>query len=105
MLLKGKLKIYEQNSVGVIYQLLDATLEDRMQENALKIFNKLECYDFARIDFRVDEFGKPWFLEINPLPTFAPDGTFAILAELVGQPYPEFLAETLQKGLLRLGVG
>jgi|GEM_PF-1119897 len=28
VLLKGKLKIYEQNSVGVIYQLLDATLEE-----------------------------------------------------------------------------
>lgn len=82
---------------------LDAELETRMQQDALKVFEKLECRDFARLDFRVDAAGRPWFLEINPLPTFAPDGTFAILAELMGQSYPTFLADVLDKGLQRLG--
>ena len=88
------------------YQLdgvLSAELEDQLKRDALKVFDKLDCHDFARIDFRVDSQGTPWFLEINPLPTFAPDGTFAILAELMGQTYPEFLADTLGKGLKRLG--
>ncbi|MFK7848690.1 MAG: D-alanine--D-alanine ligase [Rhodothermales bacterium] len=83
---------------------LSEVLEDRLQADALKVFEKLECLDFARVDFRVDAAGEPWFLEINPLPTFAPDGTFAILAELVGQSYPEFLAATLDKGFKRLGL-
>ena len=69
-----------------------------------QVYNKLECKDFARIDFRVDSEGIPWFLEINPLPTFAPDGTFAILAELMGIPYVEFLADTIQKAFERIGV-
>ncbi len=84
--------------------VLSEALESRLQEDALKVFEKLECLDFARIDFRVDAAGDPWFLEINPLPTFAPDGTFAILAEFMGQPYPEFLAATLHKGFKRLGL-
>lgn len=87
--------------------ILDGTLtpalENKMKADALKIYEKLECKDFARIDFRVDKAGNPWFLEINPLPTFAPDGTFAILAELMGQSYNDFLADTLDKGLKRLG--
>jgi D-alanine-D-alanine ligase len=84
--------------------VLTPELEQTLQRYALAVFRKLECLDFARIDFRVDAEGVPWFLEINPLPTFAPDGTFAILAELMGQPYPDFLARTLQKGFQRLGL-
>ena len=95
------------NNADLAYKLdgdLNPELEQEMKEMALAIFQKLECQDFARVDFRVDEAGEPWFLEINPLPTFAPDGTFAILAELMGQSYTEFLADTLAKGFARLGL-
>ena len=81
---------------------LTPELEKHLQDDALAIFNKLECKDFARVDFRVDKAGKPWFLEINPLPTFAPDGTFAIMAELVGQSYSDFLAALLDEALRRV---
>ena len=81
---------------------LNPELEARLQHDALAIFNKLECNDFARVDFRVDADGKPWFLEINPLPTFAPDGTFAIMAELMGRSYPDFLASLLEEALRRI---
>ena len=81
---------------------LTPELEQRLQADALAVFNKLECRDFARIDFRVDREGTPWFLEINPLPTFAPDGTFAIMAELMGQSYPDFLAAVLDESLRRI---
>ena len=46
--------------------------------------------------------GRPQFLEVNPLPTFAPDGTFAILAELAGVPYRAFLADLLAEALARV---
>lgn len=81
---------------------LTPELEAQLQRDALKVFHKLECKDFARVDFRVDRTGKPWFLEINPLPTFAPDGTFAIMAELMGQSYSDFLAALLDEALRRV---
>lgn len=81
---------------------LEPELEARLQQDALVIYQKLECKDFARADFRVDADGQPWFLEINPLPTFAPDGTFAIMAELMNEPYEPFLARVLERGLERL---
>jgi len=83
---------------------LTPELEARLQAEALAVFNKLECNDFARLDFRVDQEGTPWFLEINPLPTFAPDGTFAIMAELMGQSYSEFLASVLDESLRRISL-
>jgi D-alanine-D-alanine ligase len=83
---------------------LDPDLERALAHHALAAFRALRCLDFARADFKLDAAGRPAFLEINPLPTFASDGTFAILAELQGTPYPTFLAGLLQEGLRRLGL-
>ncbi|NBC01947.1 MAG: D-alanine--D-alanine ligase [Bacteroidetes bacterium] len=86
---------------GTLHPALEATL----QHQALTVFNKLECRDFARADFRVDRNGQAWFLEINPLPSFAPDDTFAIVAELMDTPYEAFLADVLRRGFERIGLG
>ena len=92
---------------------LSPALDAALQRAALAAHRALECADFSRSDFRVaggsgpdfgDAGGAVWFIEINPLPTFAPDGTFAILAELDGRPYDAFLADVLAGGLARLGV-
>ncbi|MEO0556630.1 MAG: D-alanine--D-alanine ligase [Bacteroidota bacterium] len=81
---------------------LTPELEAALQRDALAIHRALECRDFSRSDFRVDADGAIWFLEINPLPTFAPDGTFAILAEMAGEAYEVFLARVLDQALCRL---
>ncbi|PEN06469.1 D-alanine--D-alanine ligase [Longimonas halophila] len=83
---------------------LSESLETRLCRDALRLYQKLECRDVARLDFRVDADGTPYFLEINPLPTFAPDGTFAIIAELMNRLYPDLLADVIAAGLKRLGV-
>jgi D-alanine-D-alanine ligase len=83
---------------------LEPALEARLVALAVRTFEALECRDFARADFRLDARGEPVFLEINPLPTFAPDGSFGILAELAGRPLAELLAEVLAGGLARLGL-
>ncbi len=101
------LERYENPDAPFAYDLsgaLDADLEATLHALSLQVYGKLECLDFARLDFRIDADGQPWFIEINPLPTFAPDGTFAIIAELAGQAYPDFLADVLARGLRRLGL-
>jgi D-alanine-D-alanine ligase len=83
---------------------LDATLEAELIALARRAFEALECRDFARADFRLDREGRPRFLEMNPLPTFAPDGSFGIIAELLGRPLHELLAEILDDALARVGL-
>jgi D-alanine-D-alanine ligase len=83
---------------------LDAALERELVALAQRGFAALECRDFARADFRLDREGRPWFLEMNPLPTFAPDGSFGIIAELLGRPLDDLLAEVLGDALARLGL-
>ncbi len=80
---------------------LTPALERELQAIALRICETLEVLDFARLDFKLDARGRPVFLEINPLPTFAPDGTFAILAELEGRATGELLGDVLQAALDR----
>jgi D-alanine-D-alanine ligase len=83
---------------------LTPALESALADQALRAFAALRCRDFARADFKLDAAGRPRFLELNPLPTFAPDASFGILAELMGRPLPELLAEVLRGGLARLGL-
>lgn len=88
----------------VVPGALAPDLEAELVEQALRAFRALECRDFARADFKCDEAGRPYFLEINPLPTFAPDGSFGVHAALLDRPLDELLAEVLAAGLRRLGV-
>ena len=83
---------------------LTSALEERLQTLTLRLFDTLDCRDFARADFRVDADGQPWFLEINPLPTFNPGDTFAIVAELMGRDYIDYLSEVFERGLRRLAL-
>jgi D-alanine-D-alanine ligase len=84
---------------------LDCELEGELQAMALLAFEALECHDFARMDFKYDEKGAARFLEANPLPTFATDGSFGILAELAGRSYAELVGEVLAEALERIGLG
>lgn len=83
---------------------LAADLEAELQRTALETFALFECRDFARVDFRLDADDRPVFLEINPLPTFAVDGSFGILAELEGRRVEHLLAEVFGEALIRIGV-
>jgi D-alanine-D-alanine ligase len=83
---------------------LTPALEAELAAHSVAAFRALRCLDFARVDWKCDAAGQPRFLEINPLPTFATDGSFAILAELSGTTYAAFLARVLEEGLRRLGL-
>jgi D-alanine-D-alanine ligase len=83
---------------------LDATLEKELARLALRACETLECRDFGRADFRLDARGEPHFLELNPLPTFAPDGSFGVLAELADRSLEDLLADVFGAALTRLGL-
>ncbi|MCG8591247.1 MAG: D-alanine--D-alanine ligase [Proteobacteria bacterium] len=83
---------------------LTPELEAELARLSLAVYAAFECRDFARLDFRLNASGAPVFLEINPLPTFAPDASFGILAELEGRPVEALLADVFRAGLVRLGL-
>lgn len=83
---------------------LDPALEKELQRLSLAVYEVLACKDFSRMDFKLDDQGGIWFLEVNTLPTFDPEASFGILAELEGRSVESLLAEIFEEGLQRLGV-
>jgi D-alanine-D-alanine ligase len=94
----------EPHSNYTLSHQLSFEIEARIRTWSLMLCQHMQIRDYARLDFKLDSLGNPHFLEVNPLPTFAVDNTFAILAELESKPYDEFLGGILQSALLRAGV-
>lgn len=78
-------------------QTLSEKTEQHIADWSLRICKEMQVKHFARLDFKCDQEGNPFFLEINPLPTFGIDSTFAILAELEGVSYDEYLGNLLKE--------
>jgi D-alanine-D-alanine ligase len=47
---------------------LDRTIEEELRELARRAHNALGCTGYSRVDFRLDEDGAPFCLEVNTLP-------------------------------------
>ena len=54
----------------------DQPLLFTLKSLALRCWNLFGLKGYARVDFRVDEMGQPWILEINCNPCLNPDGGF-----------------------------
>jgi D-alanine-D-alanine ligase len=55
----------------------DAPLLDWLRNLAIECWKLFDLAGYARVDFRVDERGQPWILEINANPCLSPDAGFA----------------------------
>jgi D-alanine-D-alanine ligase len=86
----------------VIYQRADDAEACIAGERALAAYHALECRDAARIDFRSDAAGEPYFLEANPLAGLHPHHSdLPILAAQNGIPFVELIGMILDAGLAR----
>lgn len=83
---------------------LTPELERCAQRAALTLFEAIGCRDVARVDLRVDEQGRVYVLEINPLPSFDPEGSLGLIAEHLGRSYAHMVGRILQAALHRLGL-
>jgi D-alanine-D-alanine ligase len=71
---------------------------------ALQAYRALECRDAARIDFRSDANGAPYFLEANPLAGLNPwHSDLPILAAQNGIDFVTLIGMVLDAGLARYG--
>ncbi len=80
-------------------------LKKKLSDLAIKTYNAIECRDFGRIDFRVDEKGNPYVLEINPLPSLSSEDVFMVISKCLNISFEEMLCRILDKALARYGLG
>jgi D-alanine-D-alanine ligase len=81
---------------------LEASVLKKLADFSLKAFEILGCRDFARLDFRLDQKGMPYFLEINPLPGLNPKSSdLPIMAYKMGWNYQKLISSVLNAALER----
>jgi D-alanine-D-alanine ligase len=83
---------------------MEPELAREVERLAKAAFRVVGCRDYARVDFRIDEEGRPYILEVNPNPCIAPAAGFAAGLDTAGITHPRFLAELVGAAAKR-GVG
>ena len=81
---------------------LSEDTEKAIIEWCLKLFERLECADYARFDWRLDAEGNPKLLEVNPNPGWCWDGHLAKMAKFAGMSYADMLEAILRAAEQRL---
>ena len=85
----------------------------RLADYSRILFERLDCRDYARFDFRTDSAGEIKLLEVNPNPAWCWDGKLAMMAGFAGYSYADLLrmileaaqARVLAEGLIRKEAG
>ena len=70
----------------------------------LRLYDRLECRDYTRFDWRLDAKDNPRLLEVNPNPGWCWDGHLAKMAKFAGFSYSGMLEAILQSAEQRLGL-
>ena len=71
-------------------------LNQRAQELAIAAFSALGLYDCARVDFRLDDEGNLYILEVNSLPSLGEHGSYLVGAAAVGLDFAGFVNRLLE---------
>src|SRR6266542_1223966 len=75
---------------------------DRLENTTQTSFMTLGCRDVARMDFRMDERGRFYFLECNPLPGLTPGWSdLVLIAQAGGIEYRALIGEILSFAIRR----
>jgi len=75
---------------------LDKKSENEVKTLAIQTYQAIGCQDYARVDLRLNQEGKPYVLEINALPALNPDrSSFPQMAKAAGINYTALIENIL----------
>jgi D-alanine-D-alanine ligase len=89
---------YENVERTFEFQESDAPLLARLKEYALECWRLFGLSGYARVDFRVDEHGNPFVLEVNANPCLSPEAGFAAAAARAGVDYTGLVKRVVEYG-------
>jgi D-alanine-D-alanine ligase len=80
----------------------DRVLLIQLDSHAIDCWKLFGLRGYARVDFRVDEQGRAWVLEVNTNPCLAPDAGFAAAVAEAGLSYTEAVRRIIAESTLGL---
>ncbi|MCG8422398.1 MAG: ATP-grasp domain-containing protein [Proteobacteria bacterium] len=82
---------------------LTPTERKNIEKVARDTFWALDCRDVGRVDLRMDNSGRIYVLEVNPLPGLTPNySDLVLISQAAGMDYDQLMAEIMIGGLRRL---
>ncbi|HEX6537155.1 MAG TPA: hypothetical protein VF041_21415 [Gemmatimonadaceae bacterium] len=101
---KVKHDLSYQNRRGVRLRAADdlpREIAARLEWLSRRIYRVLELSGYARLDFRLDDEGRLYFLDANPNPDICASEEFASAARAAGVEYPDLIQRIVNLGLRR----
>ncbi len=79
--------------------------EKVVSEFSMRVFQVLDLKDYCRIDLKIDDEGKIYFLEVNSLPLLVPDYSDIVkMAEARGWSYEDLINRIVASAIRRYGI-
>jgi D-alanine-D-alanine ligase len=75
----------------------DRPLLNNLRDLARQCWTLFNLRGWARVDFRVDQIGRPWILEVNANPCLSPDAGFVAALQQAGITFDEAIRRILQE--------
>ncbi|OGX31825.1 MAG: hypothetical protein A3G37_01275 [Omnitrophica WOR_2 bacterium RIFCSPLOWO2_12_FULL_46_30] len=97
-------RIHSDRLEYVCADKIDKPLKEKLMNLALRTYKAIDCRDFGRVDFRVDQDNNPYVLEINPLPSLSSADVFTCIANYLNVRYEEMIRRILDAALTRCGL-
>ena len=80
---------------------LPTETSEYIQDLAVRAFEMLNIHDFARIDFRLDRFNRPFILEANSMASLNPGSSFVYSALKYGLSYGKLITRIVEVAVER----
>jgi D-alanine--D-alanine ligase len=110
----GKYNIYDYHmkqggesakSVSVICPAkINSEEEKSVTKMAREVFDIMPCPDVGRIDIRLHSNGKPYFIELNPLPSLHPNASLIIAANSRNLEFRDVMRLIIRSAARRFGL-
>jgi len=91
-----------QHTKGVCPARVPEELARRMQEAAVGAYRALGCRDYARVDFRLDQEGSPFILEVNANPDITDGAGLARASRACDLGYDGLIRVIIEGAIARL---
>ncbi len=78
---------------------LNESVSEKIRSMALEIYKILNCNDYGRVDFRLDDNNQPWFLELNTLPGMTSTSLVPKAAKADGHSFTNLIEMIINEAL------
>ncbi len=78
---------------------LNKEITESIQKTSLDVYKLLKCRHYGRVDFRLDNDEKHWFLEVNTLPGMTDTSLVPKAAKAVGMSFKDLIRSIIEQAI------